>query len=243
MTWTVHAFYRFVSLPDYQAIRPVLLQRCRELELVGSILLAHEGINATIAGTGEGLKAFWDHLRRDARFTPMEPKVSYVDHQPFKRMKVRLKKEIVTLGITDIDPVSDVGIYVEPSAWNDLIKEPGVVVIDTRNHYEVVAGRFEGAIDPETRSFRAFTRFVESRLDPARDEKIATYCTGGIRCEKATAYLRKKGFKDVYQLRGGILNYLAQVPSDKSLWKGDCFVFDERETLDHNLRSVSPGNR
>jgi UPF0176 protein len=153
-------------------------------------------------------------------------------------MKVRLKKEIVTIGVTDIDPVRDVGTYVEPEKWNDLINDPDVVLIDTRNDYEVAEGTFEGAINPGTASFREFPHFADKHLNPERDTKIAAFCTGGIRCEKATAYLAKRGFRNVFHLRGGILNYLEKVPADKSLWKGHCFVFDEREKLDHALRAA-----
>jgi len=239
MIWTVHAFYKFASVPDFQDLRIPLLHCCRDANLVGSILLAHEGINGTVAGTEEGLAAMWTFLTSDPRFRDIKPKVSQCDHQPFKRMKVRLKKEIVTIGVTDIDPVHDVGTYVEPEQWNDLINDPDMLLIDTRNEYEIAEGTFEGAMNPRTASFREFPRFAEEQLDPARDLKIATFCTGGIRCEKATAYLVKRGFKNVFHLRGGILNYLERVPPEISLWKGHCFVFDEREKLDHDL---SPGS-
>jgi UPF0176 protein len=235
MTWTVHAFYKFASLPDFQNLRLPMLQCCRDAGLVGSILLAHEGINGTVAGTEDGLAALWTFLNSEPRLQNIKPKVSYCDHQPFKRMKVRLKKEIVTIGVTDIDPVHDVGTYVEPERWNDLISDPGILLIDTRNEYEIAEGTFEGAMNPRTASFREFPRFAKEQLDPARDLKIATFCTGGIRCEKATAYLVKRGFKNVFHLRGGILNYLEHVPPEKSKWHGHCFVFDEREKLDHAL--------
>ena len=236
MSYTVHTFYAFFAFPDFRETRQPLRDLCEQFHLCGTILLAPEGINATIAGAENDLDAFWQHLRRDPRFSAITPKVSHTNDKPFQRMKVRLKKEIVTLGVPGIDPTRAVGTYVKPEQWNELISRPDVIVIDTRNRYEVEAGSFRGAIDPDTRSFREFPQFVEAQLDPKRTPVVAMYCTGGIRCEKATAYMLSRGFDQVYHLEGGILKYLETVPKENSLWQGECFVFDERETLDHTLR-------
>jgi len=235
MSFTVHTFYAFFAFPDYREFRQPLRDECVSLKLCGTILLASEGINATISGSEASLTGFWDFLRRDPRFSGIEPKVSRTETQPFQRMKVRLKKEIVTLGIPGIDPTQTVGTYVKPENWNELISRPDVLVIDTRNRYEISEGTFPGAVNPDTRSFREFPQYVESHLDPKTAPPIAMYCTGGIRCEKATAYLLTRGFKNVFHLEGGILKYMEKVPKKDSLWKGDCFVFDEREALDHAL--------
>jgi UPF0176 protein len=239
MNYTVHAFYAFFAFPDFREVRQPLRELCDRLSICGTILLAPEGMNATIAGSENDLAVFWEQLRRDARFASIEPKVSQTERQPFRRMKVRLKKEIVTLGVPGIDPTRSVGTYVKPGDWNALISRPDVLVIDTRNRYEVEAGSFRGAIHPDTRSFREFPHFVETRLDPEKAPAIAMYCTGGIRCEKATAYMLSRGFSQVFHLEGGILKYLETVPATESLWEGECFVFDERETLDHNLQEKS----
>jgi len=235
--FTVHAFYKFVPLADYRELREPLRNTCAGLNIVGTILLAPEGINATIAGTEQQLEAFWVFMKNDPRFDGIEPKVSGADESPFKRMKVRLKKEIVTMGIAGINPASAVGTYVKPEHWNELINRPDVCLVDTRNAYEVAEGSFRGAVNPNTRSFREFPGFVDSHLDPEKNPTIAMYCTGGIRCEKATSYALQKGFKQVYHLEGGILKYLEVVPKRESLWQGACFVFDERETLHHGLKT------
>jgi UPF0176 protein len=232
----VAAFYKFVALPDFRSIRESLQRRCEELDLLGSILLAEEGINGTISGPEPGVRQLFDELRADERFQSLHYKESWAAEQPFYRMKVRLKKEIVSLGVDGVDPNETVGEYVAPEDWNDLISREDVRVIDTRNHYEYNLGTFDGAEDPDTASFRDFPRWVDEHMDPEKDEQVAMFCTGGIRCEKATSYLLGLGFKNVYHLDGGILNYLDSIPRDESLWNGDCFVFDNRVTVDHDLQ-------
>ena len=234
--YLVAAFYKFVALPDYRAVRESLQRRCEELGLLGSILLAEEGINGTISGPETGVRRLFEELKTDTRFQDLHYKESWADEQPFYRMKVRLKKEIVSLGVEGVDPNQAVGEYVAPEDWNELISRENVRLIDTRNHYEHHLGTFSGAEDPETTSFRDFPDWVSSHLDPAKDQEVAMFCTGGIRCEKATSYLLGLGFKNVYHLDGGILNYLESVPQEESLWQGDCFVFDNRVTVDHSLQ-------
>jgi len=231
----VAAFYKFTALPDYVALRAPLLQCCLEQHVLGTILLAQEGINATIAGSRAGVDAVMARLRSDPRLADLEHKESSANGRAFQRMKVRLKKEIVTLGVPGIDPTQRVGKYVAPQAWNALITEPDVVVIDTRNEYETRVGTFRGALDPQIESFRQFPDFVRTQLDPARTPRVALFCTGGIRCEKATAFMLEAGFREVYHLQGGILKYLEQVPREQGLWEGSCFVFDERVALDYGL--------
>lgn len=234
-TLVVAAFYKFAALPDYAALRAPLLQFCIEQQLQGTILLAEEGINATIAGTRAGIDAVMARLRSDPRLADLEYKESSVQGRAFQRMKVRLKKEIVTLGVPGVDPTRRVGTYVPPQDWNALITEPDVVVIDTRNTYETQIGTFRGALDPQIESFHEFPEYVRTRLDPVRTPRVALFCTGGIRCEKATAFMLDAGFKEVYHLQGGILKYLEQVPREQGLWEGTCFVFDERVALDYGL--------
>lgn len=237
-SFVIATFYKFVSLPDHAEIREPLAAFCRAHDVKGSILLAEEGINATVAGPRQGIDAVLNRLRSDSRLSDLLVKESYADFQPFLRMKVRLKKEIVTLR-QDVTPTKLVGEYVPPAKWNTLISDPDVILIDTRNDFEVQIGSFEGAINPKTDSFSEFADYVADKLDPARDKKVAMFCTGGIRCEKATSYLLKNGFENVYHLQGGILNYLAQVPEEETMWHGECFVFDNRVTVDHQL---NPGS-
>ena len=237
MTQTVvAALYRFVRLDDFAAMQTPIHDQMVTHGVTGSLLLASEGINGTIAGTREAIDQLLDFLRSDPRLTALEVKESHCDEPPFKRTRVRLKKEIVTLGIEGIDPQDSVGTYVDPKDWNELINDPEVTLIDTRNDYEVSIGTFEGAVNPETESFRQFPKFVDEQLDPATHRKVAMFCTGGIRCEKSTALLRQKGFQEIYHLRGGILKYLEQIPADESKWKGDCFVFDARVSVGHELK-------
>jgi UPF0176 protein len=231
----VAAFYKFVSLPDFQLMREPLQQRCEELGLLGSILLADEGINGTVSGTETNIHCLFASLRADQRLQDLHYKESWAKEQPFYRMKVRLKKEIVSLGIEGVDPNRAVGEYVPPQEWNTLISREDVRLVDTRNHYEHNLGSFKGAEDPDTGSFRNFPQWVRNNLDPETDHHVAMFCTGGIRCEKATAYLLGLGFKGVYHLDGGILNYLETVNREESLWEGDCFVFDNRVSVDHDL--------
>jgi len=234
-TIVVAALYQFAPLDDCATLRDTLEAVCTAHGLKGTLLLAPEGINGTIAGTRAGVDGVLAWLRSDPRLAKMEHKESLHDAQPFYRMKVRIKKEIVTLGVPGIDPNIRVGHYVAPKDWNALIQDPDVVVVDTRNHYEFEVGTFQGAIDPETTTFREFPDYVDQHLDPARHKKVAMFCTGGIRCEKATSLMLARGFEEVFHLQGGILKYLEEVPASESLWEGECFVFDERVTVGHGL--------
>ena len=240
MPHKVAAFYQFVALPDFRELREPLRAFCAGLALKGSVLLAAEGINGTLAGSEDGIAALVAELREGAlfggRLDNLELKFSWAKAMPFGRMKVRLKKEIVTLGEAAVDPLAQVGTYVEPSDWNALIASPDMLVIDARNAFEVAMGTFEGAVDPGLARFGQFREFVARQLDPARHRKIAMFCTGGIRCEKASALLLAEGFAEVYHLRGGVLRYLEEVPEAESRWRGECFVFDERVALGHGLR-------
>ena len=231
----VAALYQFVKLSDYRKMQAPLLAVCQAQQIKGTILLAAEGLNGTIAGRRQGIDTVLAYLRKDARLAALQHKESYTDTLPFLRMKVRLKKEIVTLGVAGIDPTVNVGTYVKPTQWNALISDPDVLVIDTRNDYECEIGTFQGALNPHTESFRQFPNFAQDNLDPARHKKVAMFCTGGIRCEKATAYLLQQGFEHVYHLQGGILKYLEEIPQTESLWRGECFVFDDRVAVDHGL--------
>ncbi|HEY1057661.1 MAG TPA: rhodanese-related sulfurtransferase [Limnobacter sp.] len=238
--FVVAALYKFVSLPDFEQIKPVLEQVCHANQIVGTLLLAAEGINGTVSGPREGIVALMKHLWSDPRFADLAPKYSLSPEQAFIRMKVKLKKEIVTMGKEGIDPNRLVGRYVPPKEWNALISDPDTLVIDTRNDYEYAIGTFEHAVDPKTTTFRQFPEWVENNLKslPAekRPKKIAMFCTGGIRCEKATAFMLEQGFDEVYHLQGGILKYLEEVPEEESLWKGECFVFDQRVSVTHGLQ-------
>ena len=240
MVYRVATFYQFAALPDFRELREPLRATCAKLGLKGSVLLAQEGINGTLAGTGSDIEAFVRHLREGALFSGrldhLELKFSSSAAMPFQRLKVRLKKEIVTLGDPDADPTRQVGTYVDAADWNALIESSDTLVLDTRNAFEVAIGTFAGAIDPGIASFGQFRDFVARALDPARHRKIAMFCTGGIRCEKASALLLARGFDEVYHLKGGILKYLEQVPEADSRWRGECFVFDERVALGHGLR-------
>jgi len=246
MPLKVAAFYQFAALPDFRELREPLRAFAAGLGLKGSVLLADEGINGTVAGSDVGIDAFIDELQQGAlfggRLDNLELKFSSASEMPFQRLKVRLKKEIVTLGDTAVDPTRQVGTYVEPSDWNELISAPDTLVIDTRNAFEVAMGTFEGAVDPGIRSFGQFKEFAAQNLDPAKHRKIAMFCTGGIRCEKASAYLLAQGFGEVYHLKGGILRYLEGVPEKESRWRGECFVFDERVALGHGLRQRQPND-
>ena len=239
MSWTVISFYKFVQLDDFEEMRQPLVELCRSQGIKGTMLLALEGINATVAGTEGALDGLLSYLKQDPRLADLTHKTSYADEYPFVRMKVKLKKEIVTLGQPGVSPTKKVGTYVDPKDWNHVISDPDVVVIDTRNTYEVDIGTFQGAINPKTDSFREFPNYAAEQLDPAQHKKVAMFCTGGIRCEKASSYLLDQGFEEVYHLKGGILKYLEEVPADKSLWEGECFVFDQRVTVQHGLE---PGN-
>ncbi|MCK0536266.1 oxygen-dependent tRNA uridine(34) hydroxylase TrhO [Alcanivorax quisquiliarum] len=235
----VAALYKFVQLDDFEALQAPLRAEMERMGVRGTLLLAREGINGTISGTRAGVDGVLGWLRSDERFATLEHKESLHAEHPFLRSKVKLKKEIVTMGEEGIDPRHVVGTYVTPADWNALISDPEVLLIDTRNDYEYEVGTFKGAVNPNTRSFREFPAYVRANLDPARHRKVAMFCTGGIRCEKSTALLKQEGFEEVYHLQGGILKYLEEVPRDSSLWEGECFVFDERVTVDHDLQPGS----
>ncbi len=235
MTQVIATFYKFVTLSDYVDRRQPLLALCQQHHIKGTILLAAEGINATICGTRSSIDAILAYLRADLHFADLEHKESIAQNPPFNKIKVRLKQEIVTFGIPTINPAETVGTYVKPQDWNELIANPDVLLIDTRNQYEVEIGTFKGAIDPHTDSFTQFPEYVTNHLDPNKHKQIALFCTGGIRCEKATSYLLDRGFENVYHLQGGILKYLEQVPATESQWEGECFVFDDRVAIVHGL--------
>ena len=231
----VAALYRFIPLDDYESLKEPLESAMDQLGVKGSLLLAKEGINGTIAGDSEGIDGILSFLRQDERLSGLDVKKSYCDEMPFKRARVRLKKEIVTMGVEGIDPLKAVGTYVDPKDWNSLLSDPEVTLVDTRNDYEFAIGTFKGAKNPETHTFREFPDYVEKNLDPKKHRKVAMFCTGGIRCEKSTALLKEMGFEEVYHLRGGILKYLEEVEPSASLWEGDCFVFDGRVSVGHGL--------
>lgn len=231
----VCALYKFVTLENFKALRQPLHDVMEDHQVRGTLLLAHEGINGTVAGSRQSINALLDWLRADPRLSDIDPKESYTDSLPFNRAKVKLKKEIVTMGVEGIDPKRAVGTYISPKDWNKLISDPDVILVDTRNDYEYKVGTFKNAINPNTESFREFPRYVQDNLNPERHKKVAMFCTGGIRCEKSTAFLKEQGFAEVYHLKGGILKYLEEVPSQETLWEGECFVFDERVTVNHQL--------
>ncbi|MBU2360115.1 MAG: rhodanese-related sulfurtransferase [Alphaproteobacteria bacterium] len=233
--FTVAALYHFTRFPDPAALRQPLLDLCAEQGISGTLLLAGEGVNGTIAGSRAGIDAVLAHLRALPGCADLVHKESHATEQPFNRMKVRLKREIVTMGQPDVDPLQGTGHYVAPADWNALITAPDVAVIDTRNDYEVAIGTFDGAVDPQTRSFGEFPAWWEANKHRFHNKRIAMFCTGGIRCEKSTNYLRGQGVEDVYHLQGGILKYLEEVPQDDSTWQGECFVFDGRVSVGHGL--------
>lgn len=231
----IATFYKFVTLGDIETLQSSALLLCKERGIKGTILLASEGINGTIAGATEGVDAVLSFLRSQAPLSDLESKVSYAESLPFYRMKVCLKQEIVSFGRTLAASADQVGTYINPQRWNALISAPEVVVLDVRNDYEVDLGTFAGATNPKIESFREFSGYVEQHLDSEKHKTVAMFCTGGIRCEKASVYMVERGFERVFHLKGGILKYLEEIPSDNSLWRGECFVFDERVSLDHRL--------
>ncbi len=232
---TICALYKFTRLDDFEEIQDPLKLFLDSLNIRGTLLLAREGVNGTIAGDNDSIMKSLDYLQKDKRLVGLEYKFSYSEKPPFKRLKVKLKKEIVTLGVSNIDPTYSSGTYIKPADWNELINDPDVVLIDTRNNYEFEIGSFKGSINPNTETFRQFPAYTKNNLEKYRDKKIAMFCTGGIRCEKSTAYLKSKGFENVFHLQGGILKYLEEVKEDDSLWEGECFVFDDRVAVKHNL--------
>ena len=242
---TVAALYRFARFSDLARLRAQLEQVCKQNNIRGTLLLAPEGINGTIAGPGEGIAAVLEEIRKLPDCADLDVKLSDAATMPFHRMKVRIKREIVTMGQPDIDPRASTGTYVDPQDWNALIADPGTIIIDTRNDYEVAVGTFARAIDPQTSTFRDFPAWFRANrdsllgADPARRPKVAMFCTGGIRCEKSTAFLKQEGIDEVYHLKGGVLKYLETVPEAESLWRGECFVFDQRVTIGHGLAQGS----
>ncbi|MEC8614813.1 MAG: rhodanese-related sulfurtransferase [Verrucomicrobiota bacterium] len=234
--WKIAAFYHFTDLDDYHAWAERIVEHGLKVGLRGTVIFAPEGVNSTCAGSPEAIDSTIALIKSDARLEGMSVKYSYADFNPFPRFKVKKKPEIVTFRQEGADPRELVGTYLEAEEWNDLISDPNVITIDTRNDYEVEVGQFKGAINPKIKDFSEFAQFVDDYLVSQKDKKIAMYCTGGIRCERSTAYLKKKGFKDVYHLKGGILRYLENMPQDQSLWEGDCFVFDYRVAIDHELK-------
>ncbi len=237
--YVVAALYQFVHLPDYVTLRDTLYNLMVEHKVKGTLLLAEEGINGTICGERAGVDAVKVWLDNEGRFTGLSYKESFADELAFYRTKVKLKKEIVTMGVPGIDPKHIVGTYVKGDAWNQLISDPDTVVIDTRNDYEVAIGTFQNAVNPNTTNFREFPQWAADNLDKTKHKKVAMFCTGGIRCEKSTAFLKEQGFDDVYHLDGGILKYLEEVPAEQSLWQGECFVFDQRVAVKHGLEQGS----
>lgn len=234
--YVVCALYKFVYLENFEELRHPILQFMELNDIKGTLLLAEEGINGTVSGSRQTIDALLDWLNSDDRLDPISVKESIDKTQPFHRTKVKLKKEIVTMGVEGIDPLKTVGTYVKPTDWNALISEPDVLLIDTRNDYEIEIGTFKNAVNPSTKSFSEFPQYVKDNLDPEKNKKVAMFCTGGIRCEKSTAYLKEQGFDEVYHLEGGILKYLEDVPEENTLWEGDCFVFDNRVAVNHDLQ-------
>ncbi|WP_432431863.1 rhodanese-related sulfurtransferase [Neorhizobium galegae] len=234
--WLVAALYHFARFDRYEGFREPLQAFCDENGIKGTLLIAREGINGTVAGSDAAISGLLAYLRAQPEFAGLEHKESRASKMPFLRMKVRPKKEIVTMGVEDIDPKRIVGTYVDPKDWNALISDPETIVIDTRNDYETAIGIFKGAVDPQTKTFREFPDWVKNNSGLHNKPKIAMYCTGGIRCEKATAFMKEQGFDEVFHLKGGILKYLEEVSAEESLWEGACFVFDERVSVEHGLK-------
>lgn len=236
----IAAFYKFVSLEDFETMRAPFLAKMHEIKIKGTIILAAEGINGSFAGTREQMDLFYQFIHQDARLADLNFKETFDEENPFDKSKVKLRKEIVTMGINDVDPLKSVGTYLSPEEWHELIQDPRVILIDTRNDYEYELGTFKNAVNPNTENFRDFPEYVQKELFDKKDKKIAMFCTGGIRCEKSTAYLKDLGFEHVFHLQDGILNYIEKVPEDKSLWEGQCFVFDNRVAVDAHLNRVYP---
>ena len=231
----VAAFYKFAKLPDFKQLQAPFLEFCLSVNINGTILLAEEGVNGTVAGSRGSIDSLMAFLKTEPRLHDIDHKESFTNELPFDRMKVKLKKEIVPLGVSTVDPNELVGTYVSAEDWNELISDPEMIIVDTRNDYEVDIGTFKNAIDPKTKRFRDFPAFVSDNLNPDKHKKVAMFCTGGIRCEKASSYMLQQGFKEVFHLKGGILKYLEKIPADKSLWDGECFVFDQRIAVGNGL--------
>jgi UPF0176 protein len=236
----IASFYKFVPLVDFESLREPMLTAMREVGIKGTIILAAEGVNGSFAGTQEQMNAFYQYMHSEPRFSDLNFKETYDSANPFEKAKVKLRKEIVTMGIHNVDAINNAGTYLSPEEWHEFIKDPEVIVIDTRNDYEYELGTFKNAINPNTENFREFPEYVEQQLSNKKDKKIAMFCTGGIRCEKSTAYLKEQGFTQVYHLKDGILNYMQAFPTEESLWEGQCFVFDDRVAVDKKLQRVQP---
>lgn len=236
----IASFYKFIPLEDYEALREPILETMHQMNIKGTILLALEGINGGFAGTREQMDSFYNYMRTDSRLQDLHFKETFDASNPFEKAKVKLRKEIVTMGVKEVDPLKTSGIHLSPEEWHEFIQDPDVLIIDTRNDYEYELGTFKNAINPNTENFREFPTYVEQHLSDKKDKKIAMFCTGGIRCEKSTAYLKDQGFKHVYQLKDGILNYIEVMPAEESLWEGSCFVFDDRVAVDQELKRVYP---
>ena len=238
-TYLTTAMYHFVSIPRFECLREPLLSFCLSKEIKGTLLLADEGINGTLAGSEKSILALLHYLKNDpifeGNFKNLAHTESWSDKHPFYRMKVKLKKEIVTLGVPGVSPTKLVGTYVKPQDWNSIISDPEVILIDTRNDYEYAIGTFKNAVNPKTNTFREFPEYVKTYFDPKKYKKVAMFCTGGIRCEKASSYMMSEGFDEVFHLEGGILKYLEEVKPEESLWQGECFVFDQRVAIKHGL--------
>ncbi|KTD57471.1 rhodanese-related sulfurtransferase [Legionella shakespearei] len=236
----ITSFYKFIPLDDFESMREPILDKMREIGIKGTIILASEGVNGGFAGKREDMDLFYQYMHSDARLADLNFKETFDDKNPFDKAKVKLRKEIVTMGIKGVDPTKTPGTYLNPEEWNALLQDPEVILIDTRNDYEFELGTFKNAINPNTENFREFPQYVKEHLSDKKDKKIAMFCTGGIRCEKSTAYLKEQGFENVYQLHDGILKYIEVMPSEESLWEGKCFVFDDRVAVDEKLERVYP---
>lgn len=239
-TIVIASFYKFTSLDGYESMREPMLAAMHTIGIKGTVILAQEGVNGGFAGTRAQMDEFYCYIRQDSRLADLRFKETFDAENPFEKAKVKLRKEIVTIGIGDVDPLKSVGTYLTPEEWHEFIQDPEVLIIDTRNDYEYELGTFKNAINPETDNFRDFPQYVQQQLSDKKDKKIAMCCTGGIRCEKSTAYLREQGFTEVYHLQDGILNYMQSIPAEQSLWEGDCFVFDNRVALNQKLERVYP---
>lgn len=239
MSFTFASFYRFLWLENLTDLQSKFLKWCQEKNIKGTILIAHEGINANIVGENEGIKNVISQIQKELNCEALDIKYSIEQMIPFERMKVKIKPEIITFGIDEANPNKQVGTYIKPKEWNNLISQPDVKLVDTRNEYEYNIGTFKGAQNPHINSFKEFNDYIDRNLNPEKDQKIALFCTGGIRCEKVTSLMLSKGFKEVYHLQGGILKYLAEIPEAESLWEGECFVFDERVAVKHGLETGS----
>ncbi|AOW53422.1 TPA: rhodanese-related sulfurtransferase [Legionella pneumophila subsp. pneumophila] len=236
----IASFYKFIPLNDFESLREPILTKMHEIGIKGTIILAHEGVNGGFAGNREQMYIFYDYLRSDSRFADLHFKETYDNKNPFDKAKVKLRKEIVTMGVQKVDPSYNAGTYLSPEEWHQFIQDPNVILLDTRNDYEYELGTFKNAINPDIENFREFPDYVQRNLIDKKDKKIAMFCTGGIRCEKTTAYMKELGFQHVYQLHDGILNYLESIPEGESLWEGKCFVFDDRVAVDQKLDRVYP---